>query len=166
VSGPTIYGYVKGNPLSRIDPTGLATLQIGIAGTATGGVFGGLVGTGIAIDSSGNIAVYSYGGAGAGVGLNEGAGVSVQASNAQTVQDLSGPFLNTSVSGGVVVGGTLDGFTGPSDHGQVWGGGFTVGEDVGASVLIGGTVTAVSRSFNPISWLREKLSPYDKPCQK
>ena len=156
-AGNNLYGYVNGNPLSGIDPLGLDTLQIGLSGTTTGGVLGGLAGFGVAIDTQGNIALYSYGGGGGGAGANEGYGISVQTSNAQTVNDLSGPFINTSASGGLVAGGTADTFYGNSPQGPVTGGGVTLGEDVGASALIGGTYTWISSSINPIQWIKNFL---------
>lgn len=75
-------------------------------------------------------------------------GASVQFSNAETVDDLSGQFWNTSVSGGYIAGGTLDGFMGPSDHSTVTGVGFTLGEDTGASIIVGKTYTALTPSIN------------------
>ncbi|MEB0033156.1 hypothetical protein QN372_20665 [Undibacterium sp. RTI2.1] len=142
----------------------MLTVQIGVGGTAAIPMLGGLAGAGIAFDTSGNIAVYSYGGGGAGGGLNEGFGFSLQGSNAETINDLSGVFYNASASGGFIVGGTIDGFTGPSDHGTVVGGGFTLGEDVGGSVIVGATYTSVSRSFNPFKAL---LNLFKKtgPCK-
>lgn len=84
--------------------------------------------------------------------MNEGGGVSMQWSTANTVQDLGGRFNNGSISGGLVVGGTIDFFSGKNSDGSlIIGGGLTVGEDVGASILGAQTWTFVSPSFNLFS---------------
>lgn len=85
-----LYVYVANDPLNRVDPLGLYTLQIGIAG---GGTFLGIIvpqgGAGFAIDTNGNIGAYAYAGIGVGIGVEAGAGLSIQGSNAQTIFDLS-----------------------------------------------------------------------------
>ena len=143
--GINTYGYASGNPTSKVDPTGLATFQVGFAGTWVGGVFGGLGGAGFAFDTQGNFTDYAYAGGGGAAGANEGFGFSVQVSNAKTISDLTGLFVNTSVSGGLIIGGTLDMFSGKSDHGDVIGGGFTVGEDIGFSILVAATNTWINK---------------------
>ena len=55
----TLYAYVGNDPVNRIDPDGLDTLQVGIA---VGGVFLGVgvpqTGAGFAFDTQGNIGGY------------------------------------------------------------------------------------------------------------
>jgi len=145
--GVNTYAYANGNPLLRSDPTGLATLQVGVAGSWFTGLFGAQGGIGVAFDTHGGFSFYDYAGPTVGVGVNEGWGLSVQVSNAKTVDDLGGLFNNASISGGVLVGGTLDTFSGTSDHGDIIGGGFTLGQDLGASVSVGPTWTSLWNPF-------------------
>jgi len=127
------------------------TLQMGVAGSLNAPVtiFGVPIGFqlsfggGIAIDHHLNVAGYGYWGRGVQVGADVDAGVSVQASNAQTVNDLKGAFDNYSIHGGVGLGGSFDYFTGNSDHGVVTGGGVTVGAAVGASLSRARTYTSI-----------------------
>jgi RHS repeat-associated protein len=144
-SGPSnLYAYVTNDPLNSVDPLGLYTLQIGIAGGGTFlGIFVPQGGAGFAIDTKGNVGVYAYAGIGVGVGVQAGAGLSIQGSNAQTIFDLSGKFTNTSAHGGAGFGGSADYFAGSSPNGPVVGGGATVGASVGASASITQTTTTV-----------------------
>jgi RHS repeat-associated protein len=146
--GLNTYAYAQGNPLLHIDRSGLWTIQIGPAFTASAGAVGLFGGEGIAIDSAGNIGSYWYAGPSGGVGAESGAGVSVNASNALTIQDLAGPFGNTSYSGGTGLGGTIDTFSGPSANGPVVGGGFTLGPTSGESSMAGASYTRVNPWFN------------------
>lgn len=140
--GINLYAYTRNDPVNATDPTGLYTPQIGFGGSATFcPVCAALGGGGIAFDTSGNIGFYGYGGGQ--IGLEAGIGGSVQVSNAQTIYDLSGPFYNGSVHGGTGIGGSIDGFTGKSDHGLVSGFGFTFGLSAGASAVGGATATEV-----------------------
>ena len=54
--------------------------------------------------------------------------------NAQTISDLTGPFLNASAHGGAGFGGSVDYTRGPSSNGQVSGVGFTLGPSLGVSI--------------------------------
>lgn len=142
--GINLYAYTGNDPVNATDPTGLYTLQIGFGGSGTFCPFcAALFGGGIAFDTSGNIGFYGYGGVGGQIGLEEGIGGSVQVSNAQTIYDLSGPFYNGSVHGGIGIGGSIDGFTGSSEHGLVTGFGITFGLSIGASAVGGLTTTEV-----------------------
>lgn len=76
------------------------------------GFVSGQASVGLALDSTGNVALYFSGGPGGGVGVGGDAGLTVQGSSAPTVQDLAGPFGNLSAGGGAVAGGTIDGFGG------------------------------------------------------
>jgi hypothetical protein len=75
------------------------------------------LGVGVAIDTSGHVGLYRYVGPGIQLGASAEAGLSVQVSNAQTISDLTGPFLNASAHGGVGLGGSVDYFRGPSPNG-------------------------------------------------
>jgi RHS repeat-associated protein len=124
------------------------TLQLG--GAATGEV-GGLAvtgGTGAAFDTHGNVALYLFSGGGKGSGNSGVIGPSAQASNAYDVNDLGGTFVNGSVSLGDGAAASLDMFSGPSDHGEVTGGGLTVGDGGGASWFMGPTYTTIVPLFN------------------
>ncbi|HEY8158201.1 MAG TPA: RHS repeat-associated core domain-containing protein, partial [Methylobacter sp.] len=139
--GTNTYTYVRNNPLRHTDPLGLWTLQIGVAGTATGGSGGAIGGSGIALDTEGNVGTYEYGGAAVGTGLDIGGGVSVQVSSAATINDLSGWFYNDSFNIGAELQATIDGFIAPD--GSVYGGGLTLGAGEGMSALGGATWTDI-----------------------
>lgn len=70
------------------------------------------VGIGIAFDTHGNVGIYGYVGGGGGVGANADINVSVQGSNAVTINDLSGRFNNASFHFGAGTGGSIDVFNG------------------------------------------------------
>jgi hypothetical protein len=60
----------------------------------------------------------------------------------------------------MLIGGTADQFSGPSDHGEVTGGGVTFGEVTGASAIVGATNTSLSPTvniFSPFKNLRDRL---------
>ena len=133
---PNFYLYVLNNPISRKDPFGLYTFQLGlnVSGTLFGGT--GSLFAGIVIDTQGNVAVYN----GYGVGLGEGAGaaggVSFAVSNAYNVCGIGGPFAQASGTGGFSgAAATADYFTGAGDapNGIVDGAGATIGIGGGAA---------------------------------
>jgi RHS repeat-associated protein len=140
-------------PAERKSCTSVATGttgEIGLAGQGTFGVVSVQASIGVAFDSHGNVAVYLSAGPGAGAGAGENLGLTVQGSNAPTVQDLNGPFGNVSGGGGLVGGGTIDVFGGQTRNGKksIYGGGLTAGEAGGVTTFAGGTFTKVSPSFN------------------
>ena len=148
---PNFYQYSYNSPTNFRDPSGLFTLDIGLAVNFTLPV--GPIGipisvsTGIAIDTQGHVAIVNVHTLVPGVGEGAGgsAGVSVHASNAKTVCGLSGPFLNVSGTAGVSgLGGTGDFFTGTDGQGRVVdGGGATLGLAGGAAASVQITDTQV-----------------------
>ncbi|WP_354084496.1 RHS repeat-associated core domain-containing protein [Bradyrhizobium sp. S3.3.6] len=137
-----LYAYVSNDPLNRADPLGLYTFQFGFAGSVSLPFgFNVPVGLGIAIDTQGNVGLYSFAGGGVTFGASVDAGVNIWLTNAKTISDLTGPFLNASAHGGAGFGGSVDYTRGPSANGQVSGVGVTVGAGLGASVSAGVTNT-------------------------
>ncbi len=144
--GINLYRYVGNNPVRFIDPLGLTTVQVGITVTGQVGPFTFTGSAGIAFDGSGNIGVYTTGGGGAGAGGGVSGGVSVSGSNAQTINDLSGPFNQVSLGGGWGPNASGDAFTGSSPNGTVHGGGVTVGPGLSA----GGSTTITGTNITPL----------------
>jgi RHS repeat-associated protein len=146
-AGANPYAYVDGDPLNLTDPSGLATLQLGGAGSVNIplGPIGISIplGVGIAVDTGGHVGVYGYWGGGVQIGAEAEAGLSIQVSNAQTICDLGGPFANFSGHAGLGFGGSADFFSGSSQHGPVYGGGVTLGAAAGASLSAAVTNTTV-----------------------
>ena len=121
------------------------TIQVGVTINVSVGPIAVSLQSGIAIDAQGNLGSYGSVGLGTGVGAQVAAGVSVEASNAASISDLSGPFNNVSAGGFDGVGATVDGFTGPSSNGTVTGGGFTAGVGLGGSASTGGSYTSIDK---------------------
>ncbi len=138
------YAYVGNDPLNLTDPLGLWTLQLGgnIGYTLPFGISGTFF-AGIALDDRGGVAgYYGYGlGYGAGAGASIGGGAAV--SNAKTVNDLGGPFVNTSVSVGSGGHVGVETFNGPSDNGFVTGVGVSGGVGLGGTSYAGPTNTVI-----------------------
>jgi len=135
--GINLYAYVRNSPIRSSDPLGEETLQIGLSGSLIFGA-GSVVGSaGIAIDSHGNVGLYYEGGAGAGYGGKGQGGILIHGSNAETIDDLQGPFFNASFGAGEGADVSIDGFFGDSAHGRVVGGGVTLGLGLG----VGGSTT-------------------------
>jgi uncharacterized protein RhaS with RHS repeats len=146
--GANLYAYVGNDPLNVTDPFGLYTLQLGFAGSWNLPLGVAVpAGFGIAIDTSGHVGFYGYLGVAGNAGASVNAGVSIQVSNAKTISDLTGPFLNASAHGGAGFGGSVDYFRGPSDNGQVSGVGVTIGVAAGASLTAGATNTWLIAPF-------------------
>ena len=164
---PNTYPWLGWNPYKNVDPLGLATLQIGFAGTVSlpfTPTFA--LGVGIAFDNHFNAGLYGYAGGGAQIGASGEAGLSIQISDARYITDLSGPFGNFSGHAGAGVGGSLDYFTGPSANGIVHGGGVTLGAALGASAF-GGVTDTVIAPFqpNPIFAVQPPSASPADPCQ-
>jgi hypothetical protein len=122
-----LYRYAANDPLDAFDPSGLAVVYVGgtISGTAWGWAWS--VGAGYMTDSAGNAAIYVNPGEGTGHGDRFSWGVTVGASNANTVDDMAGPFLNASAGYGAVAG---QAYLDPS-HPATFGGEITIGPEVG-----------------------------------
>jgi hypothetical protein len=137
---------VGGNPISKTDPLGLWTVNIGVSGSVNIPIIGpvGIGGggfAGIVFDGT-QWAWYGGGGGGAGAGAGGLLGIQIGGSNAKSVCDLSGPFGSVSASGGegIIVGG--EGYTGSGSQGQsVSGGNFFIGGGGGTPVSGTGGVT-------------------------
>ncbi|HVZ15356.1 MAG TPA: RHS repeat-associated core domain-containing protein, partial [Bauldia sp.] len=139
------YVYSGSDPVDGIDPSGLLTLQIGYSGVIDFGPIKGSFGGGIAIDSHGNIGTYSVAGGGVGAGAGSSLGFTVNGSTGNSICDLGGAFVNTSVDAGLGASAGIDAFAGYNRAGDqpVVGGGFTVGAGAGGGAYAGGTWTKV-----------------------
>jgi RHS repeat-associated protein len=145
INGPNInlYQYALNNPLIEIDPLGTSTVQIGISINGELGPISINWNFGVASDNHGGFGLFNSVGASGGVGAGLSGGLSVAVSDAQGICDLAGPFWNSSVTGNVGLGGSIDTFGGPSDHGTVTGAGFTLGVGAGGGVSAGGSTTII-----------------------
>jgi RHS repeat-associated protein len=144
--GINLWPYTANNPLRWIDPWGLWTIGVGITVNVQAGPINFNFSGGVVVDSSGNVGTYTTGGGGLGVGAEVSGGISVSGSNAQTINDLSGPFATGSLGGGWGPNASGDFFTGDSPHGWVYGGGITVGAGLGA----GGSSSITGTLINPL----------------
>jgi RHS repeat-associated protein len=145
-----LYGYVLQDPVNFNDPLGLWTFQLGLSFNLQFGIFNFNIGAGLVIDGHGDIGTYNYGGLGGGVGADAGAGLSLGVSNANCIEDLGGPFANSSDALGEGLQGSVDTFSGYGSHGQVvTGGAFTAGAGAGADWTMGGSITNVHPLFSP-----------------
>jgi RHS repeat-associated protein len=148
-AGPNFYVYALQNPVRYRDPFGLWTVQIG--GTICGNIplwgpvgIGGSGFGGIAYD--GHHWAWYWGGGGGVAGGTPGVcgGITIGGSNAHTVCDLGGLFINGGVSGGAGFGGGAEGFAGKDSQGRtIVGGNVMVGGAAGVSGIVGPTYTWV-----------------------
>jgi len=158
-----LYSYVRNSPLTLSDPAGQATFEIGLGGSLRFGI--GIVGSAtIAIDSSGNVGVtYTYG-TGVGIAAQAQGGVLVHVSNANTINDLTGPFANASGSAGFGPDVAGDVFFGRNGDGSpIIGGGATFGGGVGGGVSATVTNTHLPWSVNIPDWWRRWTAPPRPP---
>ena len=149
--GPNLYEYASNSPITLADPTGLWTITIGWTGNFSGQSTTGTATIALAIDSSGGVAVTGTIGGGLLTttgGAQESDGLSIGFSNAKTVCDLSGPFVEATVGGGAGAGGAGSVFGGTSPDGTVVGVNLTVGEGAGLGIGVSGTQTTVVPLFN------------------
>jgi RHS repeat-associated protein len=138
-----LYGYVLADPINEMDSSGLLTFQIGFNFSYTLPGISVNVFFGAAIDSHGYIAPYYGPGLGKGFGENGIGGVQFAVSNANTICDLKGPFLNSSLNAGLDAAASVDSFVGKNQSGNklVKGFGGTLGLGGGASDSISVTNT-------------------------
>jgi RHS repeat-associated protein len=148
-SGTNFYLYSRQSPANYGDPFGLYTVQIG--GSLSGNVpiagplgLGGTVFGGIAFDGH-RFAWYWGGGLGPGLGSGISGGVTIGGSNARTVCDLRGLFVDVSGSYGEGVGGGVEGYAGKDSSGH---------KVVGGNVIIGGGVGASGTLQPTYTWVR------------
>ena len=149
--GPNLYEYASNSPITLADPTGLWTITIGWTGSFSGQSTTGTTTIALAIDSSGGVAVTGTIGGGLLTttgGAQESDGLSIGFSNAKTVCDLLGPFVEATVGGDAGAGGAGSVFGGTSPDGTVVGVNLTVGEGAGLGVGVSGTQTTVVPLFN------------------
>ncbi len=147
-----LYEYARNSPVNFIDPLGLLVGTIGISAGGQLGPFGGNVSVGIAVDDSGNVAVYIEAGGGGGAGAGETVGISGGIyPTASCVKSIGGYFGTQTFGAGAGVGANVDTFEGRDDPGTqkpILGWGMTVGEGAGAGGNIGGSYTVVAPLFN------------------
>jgi len=155
--GVHLYAYVGNDPLNLTDPLGLWTLQFGLSFNIQLGPVALQFSSGFAVDNHGNLARIDVGGASGGVGERFSGGVSVGASNADDVGQLSSWFNNASVGVAAGPSASLDAFQGiDSATGKnVVGGGGTVGFGLGGGGSVGKTYTIVT----PLNYDPSTLAP-------
>ena len=144
--GPNLYDYVDNDPINAIDPLGLWTFGIGLSLNFQFGPINVNWSSGFVIDGQGNIGTYNVVGGGLGVGAKVSGGLNFSGSNAKTICDLSGPFANANLGGGLGPDAEANGWIGNSPDGTVIGGGVNLGGGLGAGGSGGGTYTWI----NPI----------------
>jgi hypothetical protein len=134
---------------SSLTQNGGGTFQLGVS--IAGKLFGidGTLTLGIAVDTGGDLAGYAEYGAGIATSPDFALGIVGHGSNATTVQDLAGPFVNVSSGGGWGAHATGDGFTSTTSP-IVTGGGFTVGTGAGGASSVTYTNTVVTPSINAL----------------
>ena len=145
-AGVDTYGYVRGNPLNNTDQLGLWTLQIAISLNLQLGPAALQISSGFAVDNHGNIARIDVGGAGGGAGGRKSGGVSIAASNADNVGQLSSWFNNASAGVAAGPSASIDVFQGRDDATgkNIVGGGFTFGAGLGGGCSAMRTYTVVT----------------------
>jgi len=147
-SGVNLYAYVGNDPLNGTDPPGLWTLELGLSINILLGSITLQGSSGFAIDNHGNVASLNVGGIGGGAGGRFSGGISVGASNAENVGQLSSWFNNVSVGVAAGPSASVEAFQGTAATGTtVVGGAFTAGVGLG-----GGSVTQTYTVVTPLNY--------------
>lgn len=167
VGGANRFGYVSGNPLSRIDPLGLWVVYLGGTGNIFGGPLTASAAGGVVFDSSGNWGTYMGRGVGGGYGADAAFGFSFgfmgnakPGAPAATICDFGGPFANGGIGAGLGPHAAVDGFYDPYSTSGGMGGGLTLGAGAGGGVSIAATDTTVTP--NTFTW-RDLLPNWMRP---
>jgi RHS repeat-associated protein len=132
------------------------TLQLGLSGFVSG-VLAASFSTGLGVDSHGNVG--GYGGFAPGIAFaipGFSGGLQMQVSDAHTLSDLKGWSDFGSLSGALIVSGSIDGMQGKnSDNTKYTGGGATLGLGLGdLGYTIGKSFTGgFNKTFNFFFWL-------------
>lgn len=140
-----LYAYTRNGPGRFRDPLGLWTVAIGFGGGSEVGTLGGAGGfVGIVVDGHGNVGIIVTEGGGL-AGMSGGdmaaGGPTIQISNAETICDLRGKFVDFTIGGGAEVGAIGSVFA--SLDGSVAGVSLTGGDGFGAGYGINFTDTQV-----------------------
>lgn len=145
--------YVRGDPETDTDPTGLWTVGICVsvgAGIGIGGFLQGCAVLGHSDDGQWTGGLSGTYGGGVSAGEEVQGGIGIQISNAQQVSDLGGPI---DFAGGTIADGFgpgVIGFTGQDSHGQqVTGADIQVVAGAGAAGYGGSSQTGVLESIGP-----------------
>lgn len=125
------YSYCVAGPLRWVDPEGHKTFGFGFG--VNGGVGGAASGSVmIVIDDKGHIGLVISGGGGGFAGAGASVGLQIQVTDADTIQNLEGPCVQTGGSGGVGLSGGAEWVVQQGPNGAINGANLSFG--VGASL--------------------------------
>jgi len=165
---PFKYDYADGDPVNRIDPSGMESViyfsQTIMAAGGIGEVSGAALGFwGLAIDSRGNVAYFAGSGFGGGA-LGAGASATLGGGTANTdVTGLAGRFVTASGTAGGEGAGAIEVFVGNKDGQAVVGEGLGVGVGGGAAVSVVVTNTDVYVLGNIFDFLKDLMNLFGGP---
>lgn len=145
-----LYRYTFDSPVNGVDPSGLATVNLGGNINISFGPVNIQYSGGIVIDTNGNFGVYNTGGAGAAVntGVSGSFSLTGGASTGRTICSFGGPFVEYGANAGLGPGGGASGYVGfESDGTPIIGGSVNAGVGGGADAYDDITVTHVTPLF-------------------